>query len=433
MSDVEAKLAEIAQRRPRVIDLSLDRVFAALDRLGNPQQKLPPVFHVSGTNGKGSTIAFLRAMLEADNKSCHVYTSPHLVRFNERIVLGGQEVSDEVLIGALGDVDAAVGEDKLTYFETTTCAALVCFAHSPADYLLLEVGLGGRLDATNVLDKPLATLTTPVDLDHQQFLGDTLPLIAAEKAGIYKAGVPAVIGRQTPEALSVLIDRADAVGAPVFAMGRDWDAYIERGKLIYQDNDGLREFDPPALLGRHQFDNAGLAVAALRAVDLSVPDEIISAGISTARWPARMQRLVGGPLVDGVQNTLGADAQLWLDGGHNPHAALALAHILADLEARDPRPLYLITAMQANKDAAGYYSAFADQLSGAFVLDTPFNGRMAAPELRDAITGTGIIAEIVTTVDEAINKIHAMNKKEPPRILIGGSLYLAGEILRENY
>lgn len=432
MSNIEAVLDRIAARRPRLIDLSLDRVHAALSRLGDPHQNLPPVFHIAGTNGKGSTIAFLRAILEASDKSVHVYTSPHLVRFNERIVLAGQEIEDAALIEALERVDAAVGEEKLTYFETVTCAAFLAFSQAPADYLLLEVGLGGRLDATNVLDKPLAAVVTPVDLDHQQFLGDTLTGVAAEKAGIFRAGAPAVIGRQAPDAMDTLLDCASAAGAHPFVMGRDWDAYSERGRLIFQDEEGLLDVDPPRLPGAHQYDNAGLAVAALRAANVHVSDAALSRGVANAAWPGRLHRLTSGPLVVLATECLGAPAELWLDGGHNPHAGRALARAMADLEARSPRPLVLIAGMQANKDAAGYFAPFAGVANAVYTVAADHEGVAPASDVAAAAQSAGFAAKVCATLEEAIKRACAYKTNEPPRLLICGSLYLAGEVLKEN-
>lgn len=298
MTDLSAVLDGIAERRPMLIDLGLERPLAALEKLGSPQQQLPPVIHVAGTNGKGSTIAYMRAILEAAGKSVHVYTSPHLVRFNERIVLAGEEISDGALIDVLTKCDEAVGTQSLTYFELITCAAFLAFAQTPADYLLLEVGLGGRLDTTNVLDRPLATVVTPIALDHQEKLGDSLEKIAKEKAGIFRKNVPAVIAPQTPEAITALEQCAQKIGATLFAYGQGWNAHAEQGRLIYQDDDGLKDLSLPRLLGAHQVTNASVAVAALEAAGIGLDGDQISKGIEKAHWPARLQRLTKGPLVD---------------------------------------------------------------------------------------------------------------------------------------
>ncbi len=432
MSDVETVLARVAARRPKVIDLSLDRVFAALSRLGDPHKRLPPVFHVAGTNGKGSTVAYLRAVLEAAGKSVHVYTSPHLVRFNERIVVAGNEIADADLIDALERCDKAVGEQKLTYFETTTCAAFLAFAERRADYLLLEVGLGGRLDATNVLDAPLAAVVTAIDMDHQQFLGDTLAKIAAEKAGIFRKDAPAVIGRQSPEAMAVLQARAEEVGAKVFAFGRQWDAWSEHGRLIYQDETGLCDLSAPKLIGAHQIDNAALAVATLRAAGLDLSDDALSAGLAEAFWPGRLQRLTRGPLIDRAHELLGDAPEIWLDGGHNPGAGRAVAAAMAQLEERSPKPLVMIAGMQANKDAAGYFASFADIAETVFTVAAAHNGAALPEELADAAQGAGLNARACASIDEALGLACANRDGAPPRLLISGSLFLAGEILREN-
>ena len=431
MTNIEAALDRIAARRPRIIDLSLDRVHAALDRLGAPHRALPPVFHVAGTNGKGSTIAFLRAMLEAAGKSVHVYTSPHLVRFNERIVLAGEEISDEALINALDAVDRAVGDEKLTYFETITCAAFVAFSQMAADYLILEVGLGGRLDATNVLDKPLAAAVAPVDIDHEKFLGDTIGAIAAEKAGIFRRGAPAVIGRQSEDALAVLLRHAEECGANAFAMGRDWDAYFERGRFVFQDDVGLLDLDAPRLPGAHQAENAGLAVAALRAAGVALDDRVMSNGLAGATWPGRLQRLTQGPLIDIAEALLGEAPEIWLDGGHNPHAGRAVAAAMADMEARAARPLVLISGMQANKDAYGFFANFAGVAKRVCVVAADQEAAAPTNDIANAARAAGLVASEHEHLQDAM-RAACGSGKPTPRILICGSLYLAGDVLRDN-
>lgn len=432
MSDVETVLAEIAKRRPIVIDLSLDRIRRALARLGDPQKTLPPFFHVAGTNGKGSTVAFLRAILEAAGHSVHVYTSPHLVRFNERIVVAGKEISDAALIAALRRVDRAMGEDMLTYFETTTVAAYLAFADTPADYAVIEVGLGGRLDATNVMETPLAAVVTPVDLDHQAFLGDTILEVAAEKAGIFRRGAPAVISRQSPDAMAALQAHARKTGARIHAFGEQWNAHSEHGRLIYQDDDGLCDLDPPRLQGAHQIDNAGTAVAAIRAAKLSLDNATMSKGLGAATWPARMQRLTRGPLVDIARAATGAEPEIWLDGGHNPHAGRAISSLMADLEARSPRPLVMISGMQANKDAAGYFAPFKGLARKVFCVAANHDGVLAPEQAAAAARAGGLDAEPCASLEEAMRKACAEMKNEPPRLLISGSLYLSGDVLAEN-
>jgi len=432
VSDVETVLAQIADRRPVIIDLSLDRIRSALSRLGGPQQKLPPVFHVAGTNGKGSTVAYLRAILEAAGKTVHVYTSPHLVRFNERIVIAGQEISDAALIDALQRTDAAMGGDMLTYFETTTCAAFLAFSETPADFAVIEVGLGGRLDATNVMEPPLAAIVTPVDLDHQSFLGDTLGEVAGEKAGIFRRGAPAVIAQQSPEAMAVLQHHAQRAGARIHAWGEQWNSYSEHGRLIYQDESGLCDLYPPRLVGAHQIDNAGTAVAAIRATGLDIPDTALSQGLANVRWPARMQRLTKGPLIDLAREALGGEPELWLDGGHNPHAGRAIARVMADLEASNPKPLIMISGMQANKDAAGYFAPFAGLVRKVFCVAASKDGVLSPDEVAKAGAAAGLKAQACASITDAMKKACVHKENEPPRLLISGSLYLAGEVLREN-
>ena len=432
MNDVEAVLARLAERRPRLIDLSLGRIHGALARLGDPHRRLAPAFHIAGTNGKGSTGAFLRAILEAAGKSVHIYTSPHLVRFNERIVIAGEEISDAALIDALQRCDAAVGEADLTYFEVITCAAFLAFAEAHADYAIIEVGLGGRLDATNVLENLLATMVTPVDLDHQEFLGGSLSLAAAEKAGIFRRDKPAVIGPQSAEAMTVLEDRARATGAPLFAFGRQWNIYSEHGRLVYQDDNGLADLAPPRLKGAHQIENAGLAIAAVKAALPEIADGVISEGLSSARWPARLQRLTKGPLVELAGSLLGEEPEVWLDGGHNPHAGRAVARAMADMEERRAMPLMMISGMQANKDAIGYFSPFAGLASAVFAVAAAHNGVAAPQAVAKAAQDAGLKARVCDSVEEAIRLACADKKNKPPRLLISGSLYLAGEILRDH-
>ncbi len=432
MSDVEAVLARLADRRPRIIDLSLDRMATALARLGDPQKQMPPVFHVAGTNGKGSTIAFLRAMLEAAGRSVHVYTSPHLVRFNERIVVAGAEISDTALIDLLKHCENLIGDTQLTYFEATTCAALLAFAETPADYAIIEVGLGGRLDATNVFDRPLATIATAVDLDHQEFLGKTLSAVAAEKAGIFRKGVPAVIAPQSPDAMAVLETRACEAGALVYAFGMQWNAYTEHGRMIYQDDNGLSDLDLPRLAGAHQIENAGTAIAAIKAAGLVLDDAVLSEGLTSARWPARLQRLTHGALIELAHSLLGEAPEIWLDGGHNPHASRAVARAMSDMEERNPRPLIMIAGMQANKDAVGFFAPLVGIVSKVFTVAAK-QGSVASPQaVEEAARSAGQDAQACVSLEQAMRLACTHNKNEPPRILIGGSLYLAGEILASN-
>src|ERR1700704_273825 len=359
MSSVDSIVARLLALHPKRIDLSLDRMWRLLGALGHPERQLPPVIHVAGTNGKGSTVAFLRSMLEAAGRRVHVYTSPHLVRFNERFRLGhaggGELVSDEALADALSACEAANGSAPITVFEIETAAAFVLFARHSADVLLLEVGLGGRLDATNVAERPLATAITPVSLDHAEHLGDTVSLIAAEKAGILKRDVPAIVAAQPREPLTVIERAAARVGAPIKIAGEDWTATEERGRLVYQDDDGLLDLPPPKLYGRHQFENAGVAIAALRASALKLPPSAFEAGIAKVDWPARMQRRAQGR----PAALVAPGSKLGLDAGHNADGGRAIANALADLEERVSRPLVLIVGMLATQDCGGVLQNFA--------------------------------------------------------------------------
>ena len=429
MNAVEAALERVALRRPALIDLGLGRVIRTLDRLGGPHRKLPPVFHVAGTNGKGSTVAYLKAILEASGARVHTYISPHLVRYNERIVLAGREIGDDAFLDVIERVDKAAGDDDLTFFETITTAAFLAFAETPADYLVLEVGLGGRLDATNVIERPLAAAVTPIALDHQNFLGDTLAEIAREKAGIFRPGAPAVIGPQTAEAMAVFETHALAERAALFAFGRDWNAWSENGRLVYQDEEGLCDLDPPRLAGAHQTMNAALAVAAIRAARLAIADEAISAGLTAARWPARLQRLKTGPLFARLAGD--EETEVWLDGGHNPHAARALAQAMADFEEKSSKPLVLICGMQENKDADGFFAAFRGLAASVFTVQADHSGARTPMSVAEAAERAGLPAHPCLSFDEAVRHARGVGKK-PLRILICGSLYLAGEILKDH-
>lgn len=405
-------------RHPQRIDLSLERMRALCAALGDPQNRLPPVVHVAGTNGKGSTVALIRAIAEAAGLRVHAYTSPHLVRFNERIRLAGTLISDEALNAVLDRIEAVAGE--ATVFESTTAAAFLAMSETPADLAIIEVGLGGLLDATNVIDRPLLSVITPVDLDHAEFLGTVLEGVAAEKAGILKAGARGVIARQSESVMAVIERRAAEVCSPLTVMGVDFDAWAERGGLVYQDQERFLDLPAPALSGPHQFDNAGVAVAA--ALELDLPEAAIAEGLKAVRWPARMQRLTAGPYAEKAQ---GFDAELWLDGGHNPHAGRAMARTLAERQARAPRPLALIVAMLANKDAGGFFEA----LKGidAQVFTVGFDGAAADPAALAAVAqGRGFGAMAAGSVDEALDRALALGAG---RVVICGSLYLAGEVL----
>ncbi|MEL6647661.1 MAG: folylpolyglutamate synthase/dihydrofolate synthase family protein, partial [Pseudomonadota bacterium] len=406
---------------PKIIDLTLDRVWHLLDRLGNPQDSLPPVIHIAGTNGKGSTLAMLRAGLEGAGHKVHAYTSPHLARFHERIYLAGAVISEDDLTTVLDECYAANDSAAITYFEITTCAALLAMSRIPADYTLLEVGLGGRLDATNVIDRPALTVITPVSMDHEGFLGDTLPAIAGEKAGIIKRGVTCVVSPQADGAMDVIEARAAKLGAPLLAYGQTWHVSAERGRLVFQDEHGLRDLPLPNLLGAHQVQNAGAALAGLR--HLGIADAGLEAAVTKAKWPARMQRLRSGPLVDAAGN-----AELWLDGGHNPAAGQALGAYLATLPGR---PTHLICGMMNTKDVAGYMAPIAAHAASLTALSIPGEvNTLPAEDTARIAASCGMQAKTAPDANTAVKKIVA---QEPDsRILICGSLYLAGSVLKEN-
>ncbi|MEO0939442.1 MAG: folylpolyglutamate synthase/dihydrofolate synthase family protein [Pseudomonadota bacterium] len=406
---------------PKIIDLTLDRVWRLLDALGNPQNDLPPVVHIAGTNGKGSTLAMLRAGLEGAGHRVHAYTSPHLARFHERIRLAGELISEDALTAALDACYAANDGANITYFEITTVAAILAFARTPADYCLLEVGLGGRLDATNVVARPALTVITPVSMDHETFLGDTLAKIAAEKAGIIKRGAPCIVGPQDEDAAAVIEARAEALGAPVQAYGQHWHVGRERDGVVYQDERGLLDLPAPALIGDHQVQNAGIAVAALRA--LGQTEAVCAAALRDATWPARMQRLRSGPLVD-----LAGSAELWLDGGHNPAAGQALASILHGLPKR---PTHLVCGMLNTKDIRGYLAPLAGVAASLYGVSIPGEANtVPGDETAQAAWDVGLAAQEAGSVAAAISTITSQDPHA--RILICGSLYLAGAVLREN-
>ena len=415
----DAILQRMMTLHPKVIDLTLDRVHRLLALLGNPERRLPAVIHIAGTNGKGSTQAMIRAGLEATGAKVHAYTSPHLARFHERIRLAGQLISEPALAALLDECVLANGPDDITFFEITTCAAFLAFARTPADWTLLEVGLGGRLDATNVVDRPALTIITPVSLDHQQYLGDTLPEIAGEKAGILKRGVPCVVGPQAAEGLAVIEARAARLGAPLLVHGQHWNAFEDRGRLIFQDDNGLLDLPLPNLPGPHQIENAGAAIMALRHLGVGEAE----AAVTRTEWPARMQRLRHGPLVDAAPGV-----QLWLDGGHNPAGGAAIAATLAGMPKRET---HLICGMLNTKDIAGYLRPMAAQVQSLHAVAIPGEANTLPAEVtRDAALAAGMQAVVAGSVGQALA---AIARGTPhARVLICGSLYLAGSVLREN-
>ncbi|NVK13057.1 MAG: bifunctional folylpolyglutamate synthase/dihydrofolate synthase [Rhodobacteraceae bacterium] len=416
----DAILARMMALHPKIIDLTLDRVWRLLAALDNPQENLPPVIHLAGTNGKGSTQAMIRAGLEGMGKSVHAYTSPHLARFHERIRLAGELISEAHLTEVLDECYAANNGDNITYFEITTVAGLLAFSRTPADYTLLEVGLGGRLDATNVIT-PEVSVITPISIDHEQFLGNTLAKIAAEKAGIIKRGVPVVVGPQPEEAMEVIEATAARLGAPLIAYGQHWHVWEERGRLVFQDENGLLDLPLPALLGAHQIQNAGAALAALR--HLGADEAACEAAMANAEWPARMQKLKTGPLIEAAP-----EAELWLDGGHNAAAGIALADVLAKLPAR---PTHLICGMLNTKDVSGYMAPLAPHAASLTAISIPDEvNTLSAEETEAAARSVGIEAG---TAESTMAALQAITAKDPQaRVLICGSLYLAGHILREN-
>jgi dihydrofolate synthase/folylpolyglutamate synthase len=431
-ASVGAVAARLLALHPKRIDLSLGRIERLLAALDHPERRLPPLIHVAGTNGKGSTIAFARAILEAAGKRVHVYTSPNLVRLNERFRLGrpdgGRLVDDAELVDVLIECETKNAGAPITVFEVETAAGFLLFAQHPADVLLLEVGLGGRLDATNVVERPLASVITRVSLDHHDFLGDSIAQIAAEKAGILKADVPAVIASQAREALAVIERQAARVRAPLAIAGENWTATEERGRLVYQDEDGLLDLPAPKLYGRHQFENAGAAIAALRRAGLKLPAAAFEAGMIRVDWPARMQRLSQGRLAA----LLPPQSELWLDGGHNADGGRAIAAALADLEERVPRPLVLIVGMLATKDAAGFLQHFSGLARRVIAVPIANDKAVPAAALADVARDIGIPALARDDLESAIDIAGKLDLEPAPRVLITGSLYLAGEVLAAN-
>lgn len=415
---IDAIMDRLMGLHPRLIDLSLDRLRDLLLKLGSPERHLPPIVHVAGTNGKGSTCAFVRAMGEAAGMRVHVYTSPHLVHFNERIRIAGTLVTDDVLLAALAEVERINAGAPITVFEVTTAAAFLLFARTQADLCVLEVGLGGRGDATNVTPPPVATAITSISLDHRELLGPTLDVIAAEKAGIMKPGVPVAIGAQPPEVLAVLTDHAARVGVPMRLRGRDWDVTATPSGFDFRDSDGVLALPQPSLPGAFQQDNAGIAIAALRASGLPIPIDAIAAGIAGAEWPARMQRLTGR-----LAALLPPDWELWLDGGHNPGAG----EVLADhLIAWSDRPTHLIVGMKQAKDSAEFLRPLIPRAASLWAVREA--GQYSALPVEAIIAASGGVARPGPTVTEALRALPRDTR--PARVLICGSLYLAGEVLK---
>jgi dihydrofolate synthase / folylpolyglutamate synthase len=427
-------IVRLSALHPKRIDLSLDRMHGLLQRLDHPERRLPPVIHVAGTNGKGSTIAYLRAILEAAGLRVHVFTSPYLARINECFRIGqaggGVLVGDDELRSTLEHCERANKDAPITIFEIETAAAFCLFARHPADVVLLEVGLGGRLDSTNVIETPLASVIAPISMDHTEFLGTTLTAIAGEKAAIIKRASPVVCAEQSPEAMAVVEAQANRMRAPLHAAGQQWHVGVERGRLVYQDDRGLMDLAAPRLFGRHQFDNAGLAIATLRAQSLfRIDAAAFEAGIVNAEWPARMQRLASGALADRGP----PGCEIWLDGGHNAEGGRVAAAALGDLEERVSRPLVVIAGMMANKDASAFLANFAGLTRHIMAVPIPGRSNAMPPErLADAARALGMRVEIAASVEAALRTLSRLAYDVPPRILITGSLYLAGHVLSAN-
>jgi dihydrofolate synthase/folylpolyglutamate synthase len=423
----DAILERLMGLHPKIIDLTLDRMHRLLAALDHPERALPGVVHIAGTNGKGSTLAMIRAGLEGDGRRCNAYTSPHLARFHERIRLNGELISEPAFAELLDEVERVNAGAPITFFEITTCVALLAFARTPADHTLLEVGLGGRLDATNVVDRPLLTVITPISLDHQQYLGETVREIAGEKAGILKPGIPCVVGPQPDAALEVIEARAAEVGAPLIVSGRDWQVWTEGGRLIFQDAEGLLDLDPPRLSGAHQTPNAGAAIAALRALGLD--EAACAAAMRDVEWPARMQRLDATRL-PGLPDT----AEVWLDGGHNTAAGAALAAHMAALQERRPAPLHLVCGMLETKDGGGFLRHFQGLARKVHCVTIPdAAASLEAEALAATAREAGLPAEAAADFPAALARLRAetaQDGEDAPRILICGSLYLAGWVLR---
>jgi dihydrofolate synthase / folylpolyglutamate synthase len=452
---LSARIEGIVERlhglHPRLIDLSLERLQALLAKLDHPERRLPPVIHVAGTNGKGSTCAFVRAIAEAAGWRVHVYTSPHLIRFNERIRVAGQLVTDDALAEALETVERVNAGAAITVFEVITAVAFHLFAQAPAELCVLEVGLGGRGDATNVIERPAVSAITSISLDHRELLGDTLAAIAAEKAGILKPGVPVAVGAQDAVSCGTILGCAERVGAPMLLRGRDWSVDVAarplpqpppargggfssppplagggreegfvRAGFRYTDRQGTLDLPPSSLPGEHQIDNAGIAIAVLRAAFPSLSGAAMARGIASAEWPARLQRLDGR-----LPRLLPPNWELWLDGGHNPGAGEALGRHLAGWS---DRPLHLVVGMKQAKDSAAFLRPLLPHARTVWAIAEP--GQHLALPVEAIVAASGGVARPGPTLAAALQKIP--RDGAPARVLICGSLYLAGEVLKQD-
>ncbi|MGO4437207.1 bifunctional folylpolyglutamate synthase/dihydrofolate synthase [Rhizobium sp. RAF56] len=437
MTEAAREIERLLGLHPKGFDLSLERITRLLEILGNPHKRLPPVIHVAGTNGKGSVTAFCRALLEAGGYSVHVHTSPHLVNWHERYRIGvkggrGKLVEDAVFAEALRRVADANGGQKITVFEILTAVTFLLFSEFPADAAIIEVGLGGRFDATNVMSDPAVSVIMPISLDHQPYLGDRVELIAAEKAGIMKPGHPVVIGQQEYDAaLDVLLTTAERLHCPTAAYGQDFMAHEEYGRLVYQDEFGLADLPLPRLPGRHQYANAAAAIRAVKAAGFAVTEPMMDRALTSVEWPGRLQRLTEGTLVRHAP----AGAEIWVDGGHNPGAGHVIAEAMASFEERQSRPLFLITGMINTKDPVGYFQAFTGLAEKVYCVPIRHSDAMIDPViLANAAYDAGLIAEPMSTVGDALEAIRQALPATgvAPRILIGGSLYLVGDVLADN-
>lgn len=437
MSEAAQEINKLMGLHPKGFDLSLDRITRLLEVLGNPQNRLPRVIHVAGTNGKGSVTAFCRALLEAGGYGVHVHTSPHLVNWHERYRIGlkggrGQFVDDAVFAEALRRVAEANAGQKITVFEILTAVTFLLFSEHPADAAIIEVGLGGRFDATNVIADPAVSVIMPISLDHQPYLGDRVELIAAEKAGIMKPGHAVVIGHQEYDAvLDVLMSTAERLHCPTAVFGQDYMAHEEYGRLVYQDEFGLADLPLPRLPGRHQYANAAAAIRAVKAAGFVVTEAMMEKAMNSVEWPGRLQRLTEGRLIAHAP----AGAEIWVDGGHNPGAGEVIAEAMANFEEKQPRPLYLITGMINTKDPVGYFRAFVGLAEKVFCVPIRGSDAMIDPViLSNSAYDAGLVAEPKSTVGEALDAIkEILDPQAPaPRILIGGSLYLVGDVLVDN-
>lgn len=436
-SRAEQEIERLLGIYPRGFDLSLDRIVRLLEDLGRPQDRMPPIIHVAGTNGKGSATAFSRALIEASGLSAHVHTSPHLVRWHERYRIGvpdgsGRLVSDDELCDAVLRAEKANAGQSITVFEILTAVLFILFSEHPADAAIVEVGLGGEFDATNVITDPAVSLIMPIAYDHQAWLGETITDIAKAKAGIIKKGRPVVVGRQEEQAaLDLLVETAEKAGGRLQVYGQDYLAYEENGRLVYQDQDGLMDLPLPALPGRHQHANAAAAIRAIKSAGFRLTTDIVARAMKNVSWPARLQRLKTGDLMPFAP----VGAEVWLDGGHNPHGGRAVAEAMVAFEERDPRPLYLITGMINTKDPKGYFEAFQGLARKVFTVAIRNSDSGLDPvALASDAAEVGLVAAPAASAAAALSDISAEieENERPPRILIGGSLYFAGNILEEN-